>query len=202
MMDGLPPNPDDVLTAAGDCRVSMAPGALTAAIARAGLLGSTALTHPTQTMAARPFLLLRPDECAAAPPPDYIIKGLIAAGDLVLLTGQPGAGKSVIAPYLAYAVAQDRMVFGRRVRGGAVVYIAAEDAGGMKRRVTALRARLGEAADFRLLPEAPDLFDASDADLHRLIATVRDLRPRLVVLDTLARLAPASGRTRRRTWGA
>ena len=46
--------------------------------------------------------------------------------------GAPGAAKSLLGPHLGYAVAQGREAFGMRTRQGGVLYVAAEDARGMR----------------------------------------------------------------------
>ena len=96
-------------------------------------------------------------ECAAAPPRGYTVKGLLAPGDVGILFGPPGAGKSVVAPYIAHAVATGRRVFGRRTRKGAVIYAAAEDPAGLRQRATALRAAYGDAPGFFLIAQPLDL---------------------------------------------
>src|SRR6266568_4446716 len=93
--------------------------------------------HPSAAKSGR-LVLLTPADCAVAKHRPYVAKGLIGEGDLALIIGQPGAGKSVLGPHMAYAVAQGRAIFGRRVRQGRVLYIAAEDGPGMRIRTRAL----------------------------------------------------------------
>ena len=131
-------------------------------------------------------------DCAASAPRDYILKGLIARGDLGVLFGPPGAGKSVVAPYLAHAVAMGREVFGRRVRQGVVLYVAAEDGAGMKLRVTALRQH-GDTGDFLVVADPVDLMGDGETDtphLDELRDVARRLGAILVVVDTLAAAFP------------
>jgi hypothetical protein len=116
----------------------------------------------------------------------YIIKGLIGQGDHAIIMGQPGSGKSVLAPYLAYGVAQGFALFGRRVRPGPVIYIAAEDGHGMKARVRALFHRHGDAPDFYLFPAAFNLL-RNGAGRRAIIQEIDDIKPVLIVIDTLAR---------------
>ena len=133
-------------------------------------------------------------DCAAARPRGYIVKGLIAPGQLAVLFGPPGAGKSVVAPYLAHAVAMGREVFGRRVRPGVVLYIAAEDGSGMKLRATALRGLHGDTSGFRVVAEPVDLMGDGTKDtphLEELRDIARRLGVALVVVDTLAAAFPA-----------
>jgi hypothetical protein len=127
---------------------------------------------------------LDPSECAAADPRGYIVKGLIAPRDLAIVFGPPGAGKSVITPYLAYAVAQGRGVFGRRVKQGRVLYVAAEDTHGMKARVHALSLDHGDAPEFLLFKHPVNLFANTGIDDLRNAVDIFD--PSLIVVDTLA----------------
>jgi hypothetical protein len=127
---------------------------------------------------------LDPSECAAADPRGYVVKGLIAPRDLAIVFGPPGAGKSVITPYIAYAVAQGRGVFGRRVKQGRVLYVAAEDTHGMKARVHALALEHEDAADFLLFKQPVNLMDNEGIDGLRHAVEVFD--PLLIVVDTLA----------------
>ncbi|NKE45150.1 AAA family ATPase [Roseomonas frigidaquae] len=141
----------------------------------------------------RRMRLLTLAECADAKPRGYLVKGLIAPGDLVVLFGPPGSGKSVLAPYLAHAVAAGRMVFGRRVRPGPVLYIAAEDPEGMKMRATALRAVYGDAKGMRVAAEPVNLqSDGSTEppDLAAITEAADELGAVLIVLDTVAKAFP------------
>jgi hypothetical protein len=134
--------------------------------------------------------VLTPDDCEAVTPRPYVLKGLIGRGDSILLIGQPGAGKSVVGPYIGYAVAQGRSVFNRRVHQGVVLYIATEDGHGMKLRVRALRRRWGDTPDFYLVPDALDLKDPNSQYLVALRELVQRLKPSLIIIDTLARAFP------------
>lgn len=95
--------------------------------------------------------LLTVDECAETPPRGYVVKNMIAPGQVGSIYGQPGAGKSVLAPHLAYAVAQGRRAFGQRTKQGAVFYVAAEDEAGMRQRVNALGRRHGRTPMLHLV---------------------------------------------------
>ena len=134
--------------------------------------------------------VLRPADCEALQPRNYIVKGLIATGDIGLVVGPPGAGKSLLASFLAYAVAQGRGAFGRRVRGGAVLYLAAEDGTGMIGRVRALARRWGDASDFALVADPIDLRTPESPTLAATRRLIAALRPALVCIDTIARAFP------------
>lgn len=133
---------------------------------------------------------LTPAECDAAPARSYLIKGLIAAGDVGCIFGAPGAGKSLLAPALAYAVAQGREAFGMRCKAGGVFYVAAEDPHGMRGRVKALRLAHDDTPDFHLVEGVSNLLIGESPDLAALVAAVKDQLPKLIVIDTLAMAFP------------
>ena len=133
---------------------------------------------------------LSPAECESAPSRQYLVKGLLSRGDVACIFGAPGAGKSLLAPFLGYAVAQGREVFGMRSKPGGVFYVAAEDESGMRGRVRALRLAHGDADNFRLVGGVSDLLVAASPDLAALVAAVKQQRPALIFLDTLAMAFP------------
>ncbi len=118
-------------------------------------------------------------------PQPYVVKGLLGQGNLGAIIGAPGAGKSLLGPRLAFAVAQGQPFFGRKVRQGKVFYVAAEDTHGMQKRLSALRNDLGDADDLRLVDGVFDLL-SKGGQLKELVAAVKAERPSLVIIDTLA----------------
>lgn len=134
--------------------------------------------------------LLSPGECADAPSRGYIIKGVVAPGDVGCIFGAPGAGKSLISPHLGYAVAQGRGAFGMRTKAGRVFYVAAEDPHGMRGRVSALKLRHGNADDFTLVEGVSDLLAKGSPDFTALLAAVAEHKPSLIFIDTLAMAFP------------
>lgn len=138
----------------------------------------------------RRLTVLRPADCVGGNPRPYIVKGLLARGDLAVIAGQPGSGKSLLAPHLGYSVATGIAAFGRRVRQGGVLYLAPEDGAGMRMRVRALFQSRGDAPIFVLVPDAIDLRDSNSPDLAAVEGLIRELEPVLVVIDTVARAFP------------
>lgn len=130
--------------------------------------------------------LFTPADCMDAPARGYVIKRLIAPRDVACIFGVPGGGKSTIAPYLGYRVTTGAEAFGLRTKPGRVLYVAAEDAHGMKNRVKALRGQYGDAPDFYVVDGVTDLLEDDSPDLAALRAVVDDKRPALIFLDTLA----------------
>lgn len=133
---------------------------------------------------------LSPGECSDAPLRGYVIKGLLAPGDVGCIYGAPGAGKSLIAPHLGYAVAQGRTAFGMRTKPGRVFYVAAEDPHGMRGRVSALKLRHGDGDGFTLVEGVSDLLEKSSPDMAALMAAVKEKLPSLIFIDTLAMAFP------------
>ncbi|WP_340693302.1 AAA family ATPase [Hyphomonas sp.] len=116
----------------------------------------------------------------------YLFKAFIAAGDLVCIFGAPGAGKSVLAPYLAFLLSQGASAFDLMARRSVVLYLAPEDARGMKTRIVALIKRHGSTASLFVVEGLTDLGAEDGAQLQEVVALIKTHRPRLVVLDTLA----------------
>ena len=112
----------------------------------------------------------------------YVIKHLIAPGNVGALLGHPGAGKSTLAPLLAYAVAQGWPVFGLRTRRGRTLYLAAEDEKGVKKRLYALALKHGHASNCAVI-DCGNLREAEAA--KRAMDAVATFAPTLVVLDTV-----------------
>jgi KaiC/GvpD/RAD55 family RecA-like ATPase len=108
--------------------------------------------------------------------------------------GAPGAGKSLIAPFLGYMVAQGQEAFQMRTKAGGVFYVAAEDSHGMRGRVKALKQAHGSAQAFRLVEGVSQLLTANPKDrapdLLALVEAVKVERPALIFIDTLAMAFP------------
>ncbi|SDL09443.1 AAA family ATPase [Paracoccus chinensis] len=139
---------------------------------------------------------------------DWLVPGMIPSGTVTLLSGDGGTGKSLLALQLAVACALGRPWIGRQVAGGTALYVSAEDdEAELHRRLAGILQAGG--ADFldldqlslRSLAGEDALLTALDArtghqritDLFReLDAFLTDLRPALVVLDTLADLFPGN----------
>jgi hypothetical protein len=130
--------------------------------------------------------LLSPMDAANAPPRAYLWKGVLGAGEFSVLFGEPGCGKSFLATHIAYAIAQGRALFGRRVRQGPVVYCGLEGGRGIAKRIRALLNAYGDAPDFRYLAKPIAILD-NDGAVEALIEAARSIGATLVIIDTLAR---------------
>jgi RecA-family ATPase len=170
----------------------------------------TPSTNVVALPAAAPAPRLRPRRLDAStlagravPEREWLIPGLIPAGNVTLLYGDGGTGKSLLALQLGMAVAVGTHFFGRPVIKGAVEYITAEDS------IEEMHRRLADVCRSTRTPIASliGLHLSSLADEDALLATPEDgkagslivtplyseldavlseSRPALLVLDTLA----------------
>jgi len=150
-------------------------------------LGPPELGSPTPPTT---LTFLRPVDCEESPSRGYVIKGLLAPRDVGCIYGAPGAGKSLIAPYLGYQVALGDRAFGMRTKRGRVLYIAPEDPHGLRGRIAALRAEFDDAPDFQLVEGVTNLLDPHSPDLKAVREAVAEHKPDLIFLDTVAAAFP------------
>ena len=156
------------------------------------VLEARGVTAPAVTGQRKPRKFLNTSDytAQAASGPGYVVKGLLSRRSHALMYGPPGAGKTFACLDMAYAVAQGRDWMGHKVRGGLVVYVPFEGAGGMGKRVQALVAKYGHAPNFRVI-ESPDYnlqeLSGRQALGQDLAAALGDEKPALIAFDTLAR---------------
>ncbi|HUR86327.1 MAG TPA: AAA family ATPase [Solirubrobacteraceae bacterium] len=155
-------------------------------------LAGTPQASETNSRAADPvhtFPLLSVTDLAKLKPPEWLIDGMLPAGGFSVLFGPSGVGKSFLALDWALCVATALAWYRRAVRGGWVLYIAAEGRSGLGVRVQAWQQarRQRDIEHIRFLPEAVNLLDAGQ--LAKARRTLADLPepPALVVVDTMAR---------------
>jgi RecA-family ATPase len=123
-----------------------------------------------------------------------LIKGLIGHRQTVVLFGDSGTGKSLIALAMAMCVALGRSFCGRQVRQAFVAYLSPEGANSIALRAHAWAKRHGiDLRDTRIrgLPHAIDLCH-DDTDLDEIIEGIRELEQELgkcelVIVDTVSR---------------
>src|SRR5690625_698053 len=136
--------------------------------------------------------LERVERLAAQP---WLIDGVIPAQGVVSLVGGSGVGKSFVAVDMACSVASGQDWHGHSVsEPGSVVYVSAEGAGGIDKRVLAWAQAHGmdDVPALHMLLDAPIIDDQGDAQL--VAETIAELARRtgasvrLVVLDTLNRV--------------
>ena len=102
---------------------------------------------------------------------DRVLGGGLAPGGVVLLGGEPGVGKSTLILQIAGAIAR---------AGGAVLLATAEESADQ----IAMRAeRIGASVD--------GITVLADSDVDRIIATAAELRPDLLVVDSIQTVSTA-----------
>lgn len=152
--------------------------------------GETAPTQPVvgavDLVGALRARLLSPAQVRELEPPPPVVDGLLTLDSESWLIAKPGSFKTFVALDLAGHVGTGREWMGRAVRAGPVLYLAAEGAAGMGKRVRAWEQRNGPMADVHFLPvpvqaARPDHWAA-------LVELAREIRPVLTILDTQARI--------------
>jgi hypothetical protein len=139
-------------------------------------------------------LTYRRSELSLIAPPGWLIEGVVNRASLTLLSGKFGTYKSFVSIALAASVATGRPFLDHQVtETGPVIYIAAEGASGIRARLEAWEdAHNGGVAipddRFVVIGGPVKLLDGDDmAGLDELC---KDIRPRMIVWDTLHRCAP------------
>jgi hypothetical protein len=124
----------------------------------------------------------------------FIVKGLLQAGTLIVVFGDSNSGKTFFVLDLVLAVAGGARWRGRRVMRGLVLYIAGEGPSGMKNRLAAnqIRGLMRPGLPLAVVDRAADLLHI-DGDMEGLLELVRQCESEsgetcvLIVVDTLAR---------------
>lgn len=154
---------------------------------------SDGLVYAIKRPAVRVNLFDAKEEDAKAAGPAWVIDGLIQEGVNVLY-GSPGSGKTFVALDMAmYVATSEPLWHGRRVKGGPVVYVAAEDGRGVSQRRSAWR-QFHEVSDDRehMLGYNEPIYLTDPEYVKAFIAGIQvwNVAPVLVVFDTLARCVP------------
>ncbi|WP_399697543.1 AAA family ATPase [Xenophilus sp.] len=146
------------------------------------------------TQSAQRWRFLSIDELEALPPPRWLVPGVLVEGSLAAIYGAPESGKSFLAVDMSMAVAGGLDWHGRPVERGGVLYVAAEGAPGLGKRVRAWKLEhgaQGQQFDFRLMRDELNLAAERDGGVRAFVQAVADeLGPlKLVVIDTLNQTA-------------
>jgi hypothetical protein len=136
------------------------------------------------------FILFR--DLQASVVKDWLVAGMLGAGEASVAYGKPGDGKSVLAEDLALHIAAGRDWHGRKVKQGAVVFVALERRALVVRRAIAFREKQGIAdLPFAIAGGVYDFRhkDAAEA-ISEVAAEVEEqtgMPVVLIVIDTLSR---------------
>jgi hypothetical protein len=125
------------------------------------------------------------------------VKHLLGYGACSMLFGETGSAKTFLVIHLALCISLGWKFFGRKVRQGLVVYIAAEGGTSVRQRIGAFRQHHGlsyeDDVPFALIAAPVNLLDP-EVDLAALIAEIQAAaakRPEmpllLVIVETLSR---------------
>lgn len=129
----------------------------------------------------------------------WIVPDLIPAGDITLLSGDGGTGKSLLSLQLCVAVATGGEWIGEMPEPGSAIFLTAEDDfDEVHRRLAAIHPALADLRSLQIISLAGKdaLLAVSDKSGHlsptplyaAVEQAIRDHRPSLLVLDTLADL--------------
>jgi hypothetical protein len=137
-----------------------------------------------------PFALLTIAEFLDLPTAPPLVLGVMRAGELAVLYGEPSSYKTFVALDLALKVAAGMSWWGHSVSSGSVLYFAGEARSGLKKRIRAWAFEHKvdpRTLAMRLLPHAIALLD--EGQFQKLLASIARLErmPALIVVDTLAR---------------
>jgi hypothetical protein len=123
---------------------------------------------------------------------EWLVRGFLGADEASAYYGKPGDGKSVLAEDMALHIAAGREWHGRKVKQGAVVYVALERKKLVERRAIAFRLEHGLTdLPFAVVGGIHDFRDPETA--VRLAEIVREVLAAtsqpvvLIVIDTLSR---------------
>ena len=148
-------------------------------------------THERATVGGCPFRFLSEDDLAALHQPDAYLEGVIPAGGLFVLLGDPETGKTFLLFDLACSSSAGiKNWHGLQLQAGPVVYVLAEGVSGAPARIRAWKdsQRIDKAlSGLTVVPDPIALHDPSS-----VAAFLRELGrlpepPIAVFIDTLAR---------------
>jgi len=147
-----------------------------------------------ETPESHRFQVMPAHEFASVAPPTWVIKGVLPQAELVVMYGASGSGKSFMALDMAAAIARGVPWRGCKVRQGRVAYIAAEGAGGFRKRLVAYAQH--NQVDLAGLPigvihAAPNMMEKTDAvDVAKAVKAWGGAD--LIIVDTFAQVMPGA----------
>lgn len=138
------------------------------------------------------FQVVSAGEFSRGKHPGWIIKGILPSGDLIVVYGDSGSGKTFAVLDMAMAISRGVDWRGRKVHQGRVIYIAAEGGGGFRKRLAAYAQHHGLELDdlpFGVIHAAPNFLLKDDAlDVARAVEAAGGAD--VIVVDTFAQVMP------------
>jgi AAA domain len=147
-----------------------------------------------RTSKPQPFPFVTFKEIDPSPRKDWLIEDILGAGEMSVWFGAPGSGKSVAIGDAACHVAAEKGWHGKRVMRGAVLYIAAERGGLVKRRMAAWRKHHGISEIPLVVVDGLVDLRASQVDANRIAETAKAAGEGLgvgvvwIIIDTVHRV--------------
>ncbi len=138
------------------------------------------------------FNIVSADDFANGPEPQWIIEDVLPDQEIVMIYGEPTAGKTFFIIDMIACIALGKPWRGYAVKKGRVIYIAAEAAGGVRKRVRAYKHQhnVSFGNDFGVINDPPDLTRPDDVALAESIN--RTGGASVIVVDTLAQVTPGA----------
>jgi hypothetical protein len=119
----------------------------------------------------------------------YLVKGLFDRGQIIVLWGKPGSGKTFVACHMACHIGAGESWAGHRVKRGRVLYICAESTRArLENRISVLAQTYPQLAESEVIfvPVSVDLLHG-EQDIQDVLAAAREMKDiALIVVDTLA----------------
>ncbi len=153
-------------------------------------MNGSAHEQPQKTSKKALFALRTLAALAARPMPEMLIHGVLVCGENSLMTAKHAQFKTFFSLDMALCVACGVSWHGQIVKRGPVIYVAAEGAGGIIKRVRAwmIEHDVDEfPSNFHVIDEPARI--SEPGVLPALVESVTSLQPVLIVLDTLSRCA-------------
>lgn len=130
---------------------------------------------------------------------DWLIDGMMFCGDVGMVYGASGSGKSFLMTHAGLCIARGVPFLGHATRKGSVIYQAGEGGKGLVKRLRAHKQefRVTEDLPFILLPARVDLF-SKDGDEQRFIEECQAWRRvlpeplALIIIDTFSTASPGA----------
>ena len=127
--------------------------------------------------------------------PDELVQNLITMNSLSLIYGDSNSGKTFLALSIATAISEGIDCYGRKTEQGLVVYLASEAPRSIRSRVQAIKKYYGFSLENLFIVQVTMNFfsgnnDALDViELCRIVEEMKGMKVRLIIGDTLSRLA-------------